>query len=164
MDASFPIDLVISFACLLLTLLLLTGRKAFSLKSYGWFLFSLNLSWFIFLLVLRLTWNILDYLLINLQPSLRTVIASGFYNVIIIAAVILYVWLLARSFSLNFYGASGTFLISNLCYFIVIFVFFILSGQKLGIEPFIKDYLSDVDKVTTGQNILSFIRFRPFHI
>ncbi|MCK9604530.1 MAG: hypothetical protein M0R66_09250, partial [Candidatus Omnitrophica bacterium] len=70
----------------------------------------------------------------------------------------------ARSFSLNFYGASGTFLISNLCYFIVIFVFFILSGQKLGIEPFIKDYLSDVDKVTTGQNILSFIRFRPFHI
>jgi hypothetical protein len=169
----FSVDLFFSFFCLWLALVFLTDKRFFPVKSYIWFLFIFNLSWFISLLLLKAAWGILFSLVIVLSPSLRTAIFDGFSLVAVIASVLLYIWLLARTFNLNFFGASETFLISHLGYLVIIFLFFIyfkenkffnLPAHSMGIGPIIKSYLSDVDKIATGQSIFSLIRFRPYHL
>lgn len=169
----FGVDLFLSFFCLWLALVLLTDKRFFPAKSYIWFLFIFNLSWFILLLFLRVAWGILFSFVIVLQPSFRTAIFDGLSLVMVIAPVLLYIWLLARTFNLNFFGASETFLISHLGYLVIIFLLFIyfkenkffnLPAHSMGIGPIIKSYLSDADKIVTGQSIFSLVKFRPYHL
>lgn len=171
----FAIDLFLSLLCLWLAILLLTGTKTVSMKRYLWFMFIFNLTWFIFLLLFRVAWQVLDFLIIRLRPDLGTAFIDNLSLVVIISAGAIYLWLLARTFGLNFYGSLGVFLISHLSYFLVIFLFFLFVGlrenlvfnlvkENLGIRPIIQSYLADVNKIIWGQNTLSFIRIRPFHL
>jgi len=172
----FGVDFVFSLFCLWLTLLLLVGKKfASSVKNFGWFFFSFNLVWFVFLLFYKMSWSLLDFLVMRLRPDLAPPITDSYCFIIIVASVLLYIWVLARTFHLNFYGAFGTFAISNLAYLGVIFLVFSfinpgesrilnLIKDNLGVKPVIHSYLSDVKKITSDSGILSLVRIKPFHI
>lgn len=168
-------DLALSFSCLWLAFLLLLGKKRIWERNYLWFLFIINLSWFLFLIFLRLVWRSVDFLVIRLESDLRPVFLDNFYLLAILGAVCIYIWLQARSFQLNFIGTLKIFLVSHLVYFLIIFFLLALIGNKentlfdslrikFGIRPAIQNYISDVDKATSGQDVLSFIRLRAFHI
>lgn len=168
-------DLVFSLLCLWLTVFLIIGKKFASIKNFAWFIFSINISWFVFLLLYRMCWDVLDFLVIRLRPDLGPSITDSFSIIIIIVSVLIYIWLLARTFHLNFPGALGTFFVSNLSYLLVIFLvftfvnleqdrLFILFKENLGIRAIVRSYLSDVKKITSSRDILSFIRIRPYHL
>lgn len=169
------VDLFLSLFCLWLAMFVLTATKSLSVKRYLWFIFIFNFIWFIFLMLCRIGWQILDFLIIRLRPDLGAAFVDNLSLVAIVFAGIIYLWPLARTFGLNFYGALGVFSVSHLFYFLIIVLFFIFAGPKenmifnlvkenLGIRQVLQSYLSDVDKVISGQNALSFIRIRPFHL
>ncbi len=169
------IDLLLSLSCLWLAGLLLIRKRALTVKSCSWFLFILNLSWFIFLLFLKVAWQALYFLVVKLRPDLGQLVIDNFSLLVIVSAVLIYIWLLARAFELNFIGASYTLLASHLCYLLIIFLFFLsvnfqenrffnLAKKNLGIRPIVQTYLSDVGKITSGRDMLSFIRVRAFHL
>lgn len=171
----FGIDLAFSLFCLSLALLLLVGKKVLSVKNFFWFLFILNFSWFMFLLVYRMSWDVLDFLVMRLRPDLIHPISDSFCFIIIIISIAIYIWLLARTFHLGFNGSLGVFLVSHLFYLSVIFLvftsvnlgednFFNLCKENLGLRPIIHTYLSDVNKISSSQNILSLVRVRPYHL
>lgn len=170
------VDLFLSLFCLWITIAALTGMKRFSFKKYGWFLYISNLSWVITLFALKLFWNGLESLTIKLQPDIEIPVLDTFTVFVIITAVLIYIWLLARTFQLNFFDASGTFLISHLLYFSLIFILLFtlsvilkeghslnLGKENLGIKLIIQSYLSDVYKITTDSSIWNFIRVKWFH-
>ena len=168
------VDLFFSFLCLWLTMVFI-GTKKFFPKQYFWFLFIINLGWFIFLLIFRVVWNALDFLIIKLRPDLTGVVSDSFLLFMIITAILVYVWLLARTFNFNFFGSLEAFFISHLIYFVIIFVFFVfmpsqgnklleLSKKNLGLRAVARTYISDVGKITSAGNILFLIRIRPFHL
>ncbi|MFH0790879.1 MAG: hypothetical protein V2A64_04525 [Candidatus Omnitrophota bacterium] len=170
-------DLFISLFCLWITLALLTAATDFAFKKYRWFLFISNLTYLLFLLALKLFWKSLEFLTIRLQPNLELQVIDSFTLFVIIAAALIYIWLLARTFQLNFFGASGTFLISHLLYFLIIlgllFIFRIAlkednflnsAKENLGIKLIIQSYLSDIHKITSGCQIWDLIRIKMFHM
>lgn len=168
-------DLLLSFFCLWLAFLLFFGKRKIWEKNYLWFLFIVNLSWFLFLIFLRLAWRGMDFLVIRLESDLRTVFLDNFYLLAISGGLCIYIWLQARSFQLVFFDTVKIFLVSHLFYFLVISFFLLSIGarenaffdlikMRFGIESIIQNYISDVDKVTSGQDVLSFIRLRAFHI
>lgn len=168
-------DLLFSLFCLWLAILLLTGMKNLWVKRYLWFLFIFNLTWLIFLLLFKFAWEALDFMIVKLRPDLGPLIIDNFSLVVIITAGLIYIWLLARIFSLSFFSALGTFLISHLLYFSIIFLcilfvspkeskLFNLVKENLGIRPIIQSYLLDINKITSGKNILTLVRIRPFRL
>ena len=169
------LDLFFSAFCLWGAMLLLVGNKLIPFKRYFWFLFIINLSWFLLLLLFRGVWMALDYLVIHLQPDLLLNVLNNFSFAVILTSVIVYIWLLARSFSLSFFGALGSFLLSHLIYFVIIFSFFSfvkvngnkwfdLAKQNLGLSPAVQSYLSDVNKINSDHSVVSYVRFRVYHI
>jgi hypothetical protein len=169
----FSVDLLFSLGCMYLAMLCLRIRA--NVKQYAWFLFIWNSGWFIFLLGFRGIWEALDYLVIRLDPGLLGVIADNFSISLIFAAVLVYIWLLARTFSLGFFGASGLFFLSQLFYFAVIFTLFLFlplqeggflksAQETLGLKPAINSYLADVVKILSRQNVLLLIKIKPYHL
>ncbi len=155
--------------------LFLNGIRGFRPKQYAWFLFAVNLFWFICLMVFRWVSNILDYLILNLRPDLSGVILDNLSLFIIFSALGVYIWLLARTFNLGFLGAIKVFIFSNFVYFLIIFVIFyfcaatenkLLDSAKatLGFKQAIHGYLGDLGKVSSGADILSFFRPRLYHL
>lgn len=171
----FVIDLFFSSFCLWVAILFLTASKMPFLKTFPRFLLTINLAWFIILLVLKALWESLDFLVIQLQPELFQAITDHFSFVVIVIAVSVYIWLLSRVFGLTFLGSLGVFFFSHLIYFTIIFLCFTFIPLKenkfshslkanLGFRPVIQSYLSDVNKISSSQSILSYIRIRAFHL
>ncbi len=169
----FGIDLTLSFLCLYLSISALRIRAR--AKQYAWFLFIWNFGWFIFLLIFKGIWEVLDYLVIELQPQLLGVVTDNFSIVVIFTAVLVYIWLLARTFSLGFFGATGLFFTSQAAYFAVIFTLFLFiqspeSGllraaqETLGLKPAVNCYLADIAKILSRQNILLLVKVKPYHL
>lgn len=169
------VDLFLSLFCLWLAIRLLSGMRTLSVKRYLWFLFIFNLTWFISLLVFNVAWQVLDFLVVKLRPDLGLLIIDNLYLIAIVVAMLIYIWLLARTFGLSFFAALGVFFTSHLLYFLIIFLlfpmvtfkenrFFNLVKKNLGVKSVIQGYLSDINKIVSGQNILSYIRIRPFHL
>jgi len=171
----FVIDLSVSLFCLWAAVLLLVAVRVQFVKTFPWFLFIFNFAWFFMLLFFRLLWQSFGLLLVRLQADLAPIIIDNFSFFIIIIACLIYIWLLARTFSSNFFGALGVFLASHIFYFLIIFLFFSfasvkenrffnLAKENLGIKPVIKSYLSDVNNVTSDKSVLDLIRIRAFHL
>ena len=171
----FVIDLGLSLFCLWAAILLLVAVKVRFAKTFPWFLFIFNFTWLLMLLFFRLFWQSFGLLLVRLQADLAPAMIDNFSFFIIIIACLIYIWLLARTFSLNFFGALGVFLASHIFYFLIIFLFFLtvtikdnrffnLAKENLGIKPVIKSYLSDVNNVTSNKSVLELIRIRAFHL
>ena len=171
----FVIDLIVSLFCLWAAVLLLVAVKVQFMKTFPWFLFIFNFTWFLILLLFRLAWMSFGLLIVRLQADLVPVMIYNFSFFIIIIACLIYIWLLARTFSANFFGALGVFLTSHIFYFLIIFLFFSfasvkedrffnLAKENLGIKPLIRSYLSDVNNVTSDKSVLDLIRIRAFHL
>jgi hypothetical protein len=172
---SFTVDLVLSMLSLWLTILLLVQIKTFFIKSYLWFLLAWNIAWFFELIFFKGAWSFFNVLVIRFEPSYGPVIQEHFPIVLFILAALIYIWLLARVFGFNFFGALGTFLVSHLAYFVIIFIILTvvkvpgakrwqaLFGKSLGIRPSINSYITDSENITTDKNILYLIRIKPFH-
>ncbi len=168
------IDLCLSFFCLWLALLWAANNKAAKIKEYPWFLFIFNLTWFVFLLSFKGVWHVLGVVLVNARPDLHPAVIDIFSISVIATSVFVYIWLLARTFGLNFIGAFKTFLFSHLVYFLIISLFlfiypkqnriFEFANKNFGIAPITKNCLLDIDKITSRRNILSLIKVRAFHI
>lgn len=175
------IDTVLALICLYAAIYFTSGKKGLSpetAKTYIWFLFIFNIAWFIFMIFFNVVWKTFEFFLINLQPSTRPALMDYFSIAIIIAAVSVYIWLLARTFSrtcgLGFYGAVSVFLLMHLFYFLIVFVLSLqfwgghnilrLIRENLGAKVVLRSYLSDSNKITSGRDMLEFFRFRPFHI
>ena len=169
------IDLFLSFACLWLVLLVCVREKGFVFKRYFGFLVTFHVAWFVFLLLFKLLWEGLDFLVFKLQPDLAQAVSGNFTHLVIITEVIVYLWIVARIFSLKFIGALTVSAVFHVVYFSVIFLFLAivpardnhlhtLVRENLWLKPAIQLEFSDVDKITSGKNILSFLRFRAFHL
>jgi len=171
----FFIDLGLSLFCLWAAVLLLIAIKVQFVRTLPWFLFIFNFTWIFMLLLFRLAWMSFGLLLVRLQADLALVIVDNFSFYIIIIACLIYIWLLARTFCLNFFGALGVFLASHIFYFLIILLlfsfapvrdsrFFSLARESLGVKSVIKSYLSDVNNVASDKNVLDLIRIRAFHL
>ena len=169
------IDVILSAFCMYVALWMCTGTKIVIFKKYLWFIFGFNLAWCILLLVFRTGWEALDFLVIKLQPDLKDTVWNHFALAVVITPVFLYIWLIARTFSLKFYAALGTFLISHALYLLIIYLFisFIpsegnggvtLIKETMGLTPVVQSYLSDINHITTKQPLMSLLRVRPFHL
>ncbi len=169
------IDLFLSFACLWLVLLVCVKEKGFVFKRYFGFLVMFHVVWFVFLLLFKLLWEGLDFLVFKLQPDLAQAVSGNFTHLVIITEVIVYLWLIARIFSLKFIGALTVSVLFHAAYFSVIFLFLAivpaqddhlhaLVRDNLWLKPAIQLELADVDKITSGKHILSFLRFKAFHL
>lgn len=172
---SVVVDLFLSLLCVWLALWLITGLKTFLYKKYLWFLFILNLGWFILLVVFRGIWEVLYFMVIKLEPNLFGVILDNFTLLVMVTSCFVYIWLLARTFSLRFFGSLRLFFISHLFYLIIIFISSIflnfveadwpkLVKENLGLRPMMRGYLSDMNKISTKRNVMSLMRFRVFHL
>lgn len=168
------IDTVLAFICLYLAIFLTSGKKTLTTKAYLWFFFIFNIAWFIAMLFLNILWRTLKFFVINLQPNLESAFIDHFSIFIVIFAVAVYIWLLARTFGLNFGGSVSVFLISHVIYFIIIFILSLrffgnhhileLMRENLGAKAVLRSYLSDSSKITSNRWVLEFFRFRPYHI
>lgn len=168
----FLIDLVFSFVTLWMVLVLVAGIKKFNIKQYLWFWFAFNLSCLIFFIFYGFAWDTLYYLMIRLRPDLKSIVLDNFYLFSIVFPSGLYIWLLARTFSLNFFGACGIFVFSHLLYFLfsMLIITYVPSsyfpfGEFLGFKAIIKSYLECVDIISSNRYFSYFLYYlKPFHI
>ncbi len=167
-------DLLISMLCLCLAVFLVA--KVPASEKYLWFLFIFNVSWLVLVMVCKGIWGMLDYLVIKLEPNLGATIYDHFFIVYIIATMLMFIWLLARTFGMNFYGALGSFLLSHLIYFFVIaFVFavfsfnsenriFSLAKENMGIRSSIRGYVRDMNNISGKADLGSFVKIKYYHL
>ena len=170
----YIVDLIISFLCTWFALWTYTMEAALS-KKYLWFLVSFNILGVIFLLGFQVCWEMLSYLVIRLQPDLSEGIQGGLCLIMIVSAIGMYIWLLARNFNLQFFGAARTFFISHALYAVLIAVFFMMispgektmlgrAGKNLGFESIIQSYVSDLHTIVTHEPLTSLVRIRAYHL
>ena len=168
------IDIVLSIVCLWTALYFVAGIRELEVKHYFWFLAALNAGWFAVLIFNYCCWGMLDFLVLRLRPELKGGMADFFSVAIVIESMMLYVWLIARNFSLNFFGALGAFLVSQSIYYVVLFIFSVAApktcfycnivNMHLGFISCAREYLYDVFKISSHQGLLSLLRFRAFHM
>ena len=167
-------NLVLSLLCLVLAVFLVT--KVPASQKYLWFLFIFNVSWFIMVIIAKGVWATLDYLVIKLEPALAGGIYDHFFIIFVIVTMLIYIWLLARTFGLNFYGALGSFLVAHFIYFFVVAFFlavfspynesrvFSLIGENIGIRSVIRSYVGDMNSISHNADIGSFVKFKYYHL
>jgi len=173
----FIVDLVLSLLSLWLAIFFMTEMKNRAIKQYLWFIFIWNVTWVVILILSKVAWGMLNFLVISIRPDLGPLILIHFPLILIIFTMLIYIWLLARTFSLNFFGALGVFITSHLVYFVIIFILLVgathasslkelyqkVSGT-FGIRPVVRQYIKDSVKIAQGQDILSLIRIKAFHL
>jgi hypothetical protein len=171
----FVVDLFFSLFCLWVSVWLFTREIKFVPRRYFWFIFFFNLSWFCMRLFLKGAWMVLDYLVIRLQPDTIGGVLNNYISAVFAVAFIIYVWVLARTFGLTSLSAIGTLVVSHLVYLTVVFLvlaFAFPAGSPqfnavrnyFGLKPIVYGYLSDIEKAVSSNNILDFVRIRPFHM
>lgn len=166
------IDALLFAFCLWLALLLL-GRGSIIGKEYIWLILGFNLLWLVCLAVFQFGWGALSFLLLGMRPDYKPVIVDTLTLGALITGVVIYVWLLARIFRLSFYGAAGTFVFSHLVYALLVIVFLTVTPAQtqladlvrsnFGAEQILHNYLRDMARVTTGENIFFPLRIRAVH-
>jgi len=167
-------DIAFSLLCLWAAIWTITGVKAFDPKKYGWFIVGLNLAWFGSLVGFDLLWGMLNFLVVKLRPDYRGNILDFLSVMMLATTVLIYIWVLARTFSLGFVGALSVFALSHAIYFAAIFIFSVVAPvdnhycalvrSGMGLGPVIKGYLADMNHVAGDNGILALLRLRLFHI
>jgi len=170
------IDLILSLFCLWLTIFFLTCTKSLLVKPYIWFLSIWNIAFALQLMFFRGVWRFLEFALVRLRPELTPGILELFPIALISVGILLYIWLLARSFGFNLFGALGTLFFSHLIYFLLIFLVLTLTvklnagdlssamTQSLGVRNCINSYLADSENITGNKYILYLFRIKVFHL
>jgi len=166
-------DLPLSLLFLWMGLRSLSGRRKLEIKSYLWFLFAVNIGRFLSFLFFYLMWIIVKSSVIVLKPQWETPFLDVFSMYAISMFFVVYVWLLARTFKLNLFGALKVFFVSHILYCAVaaLAVFVIPDNRivsfidrNMGLKPIVQSYLRDVSKISQGGNVFSLIRIRTCHM
>lgn len=170
----FAVDLPLSMLCFWLAMWMVTKSKLFSPKRHLWFLLIFNLAWFIMLACYKFCWEILSFLIVRIRPDLREPMIEGFTVFVLVGAILIYIWLIARTFTTGFTPSILIAVVFHALYFAVIFCvmlaapkenqFFDLTRKNLGARAVVRSYISDVDKITSGLPMPAFLRFRPYHL
>ena len=169
------IDIVVSLLCLWLALVLVSGTWSLDFNRYMKFLLFFNIVWFGSLVLFKLLWAAFDYLVIKLQPDMAGIISRNFAIAVISLEIIVYLWLLARVFSMKFFGILLTCVITQLFYFTIIFLIvtfipmqdsqlFGLLKNNLGFKAEVNRYFSNLYKLTSGENVISLVQLKAYHI
>ena len=167
------VDLPLSLLFLWMGLHSLSGRRKLEIKSYLWFLFAVNIGRFLSFLFFYLMWIIFKNSVIVLKPQWEAPFLDVFSMYAISMFFVVYVWLLARTFELEFFGALKVFFVSHILYCAVaaLAVFAIPDNRvasfidkNMGLKPIIQGYLRDVGKISQGDNAFSLIRIRTYHM
>ena len=171
----FIADLVLSLLSLGLAIFFIANLKIVAAKKYLWFLYVWNVARLVILLLSQVGWRVLDFLVISIRQDLGPVISNHLPLILIIFTVLIYIWLLARSFNLNFFGALGVFITSHLIYFVIVFIIlgsihtfaplglYLPARQSLNPRKLTRDYIMDSQKIAQGQSALFLIRIKAFH-
>ena len=173
--AAVSIDLLLSLSCLWASIFLVTGKAEVELKKYLWFLLIFNLGWFVILMLFKTQWFLFDYLVVRLRSDLQGAFKDNFSILVIIAAILVYVWFLARTFQYGFARSVGIFLVSHTIYIVAIFLISAACPKhsalcktmkkSFGVRPMIRQYLADVEEISSrNPNVLSLLRPRVFHL
>jgi hypothetical protein len=167
-------DLVVSLLCLCLAVFLVT--KVPASQKYLWFLFVFNVSWLVLIVISKGVWSVLDYLVIKLEPKYAATIYDHFFIIFVIVSMLVFIWLLARTFGMNFFGAVGSFVLAHVFYFFVVaFVFtvftfnnesriFTLARENIGIRSVIRNYAQDMNNIAKKADIGAFIKVKYYHL
>ena len=168
------VDVLVAFVCLWVALYFMSGQKIVEFKRYFWFFIALNIGWFVILYLNYFFWGMLDYLVLRLRPEYKNELLNFFFVAIIVESAVLYIWLLARNFSLDFIGAAGTFVISQAIFFIIFFIFSIAAPKNstycvvvnnhIGFLPSLHGYLRDAAAISSHGGVMSLIRLRFYHL
>jgi len=167
------VDLPLSLLFLWMGLRSLSGRRKQEIKGYLWFLFAVNISRFLSFLFFYAVWVAIKSSIIVLKPAWEAPFSDVFSMYAISMFFVVYVWLLARSFKLEFFGALKVFFVSHVLYCAVaaLAVFVIpdnriasFINKNMGFKPIVQGYLRDVGKISQGDNAFSLIRIRTYHM
>jgi len=173
--ATILVDLPLSCFCFWLMLWLFKGVNDLSIMKLLSFLLVYNISRFMAFIFFKGLWWTLDFFVIRLDPSLKTIIADYFFIVFFVGMILLYIWILARSFKLDFIETVKVSLASHLAYFLIVFLvtrfinfesnqYLKLVNKNIGLAPIVQTHLIDAAKIVEKKSLLSLIEFRPFHI
>lgn len=167
------VDLLFSALCLWVAILVMTGVKALDIKKYLWFVVAVTLCWYSVLVGFKMLWGMLDFLVLRLRPELKDALVDFFSISMLTMAVLTYIWLLARTFSLGFIGALSVFGLSHVIYFAALFIFAAVAPRNdyycelvrfhMGLAPSLQAYLRDLYKLVSNNNILVLLRLRFYH-
>jgi len=172
----FIASLFLSLLSLWLAIFFMSEMKIVAAKKYLWFLFIWNVTWVVILILSKVSWGILNFLVISTRQDLGPLILIHFPLILIIFTMLIYIWLLARSFSFNFFGALGVFFTSHLVYFVMIFLIlsstrifgserlYLSARQGLSIRQVIRSYIMDSQKIAQRKDLLSLVRIKAFHL
>lgn len=174
-DLAFMIgvDLPLSFLFLWMGLYSLSGRRELEIKNYLWFLFAVNIWRFLSFLFFYLVWVTIKDFVIVLRPQWQAPFLDVFSMYVISMFFVVYVWLLARTFKLELFGALKVFFVSHILYCAVaaLAVFAIPDNRiasfidkNMGLKPIVQGYLRDVGKISQGDNVFSLVRIRTYHM
>ncbi|RJO63579.1 MAG: hypothetical protein C4540_06935 [Candidatus Omnitrophota bacterium] len=170
----FCTDLAFSLFCLWLTMWILVGVRKYNPAPYLWFIAMFNLSWYVALWLFRGIWHIISVLIISHQPDLEPLLLGQVTLCAFCVAAILYVWLLARIFQLQLFGAIKAFCISHAFY--ILFAFFFVSfpyfnqgpgrvfKEGLKLSAAVHTYVAEVNEVAYGTDMLRLKKIRLFHL
>ena len=169
----YAADFVFSAFCLWLAIVIMTGVKIFQFKQYFWFAVAFTIGWFFILLLFKMTWGMLDFLVLKFRPDFKNSLIDFFSITLLVMAALICIWLTARTFELGFMGALSVFFISNVIYFVILFIVTRVMPQNdyytqlvrfhLGAGPSIRAYLTDLYKIVTHNNLLELVRLRFYH-
>ena len=170
----FCVDFLVSLLCLWLTIWMLVGVRKYNPSPYLWFIAMFNLSWYAALWLLRGVWHVINALIISHQPDLEPLLLGQLTLCAFCAAAILYVWLLARIFQLQLFGAIKAFCISHVLYVLLVFFFVSLPyfnqgpgrvfKESLTLRAAVHTYVAEVNEVAYGMGTLALRRIRLFHL
>lgn len=169
------LDLVISLLILFLVSWMVTGYKCLDIKKFLWVLISFNLFRTVFLLIARVVWEVIGEYVMKMETNELGVFLDQFALVLIVISILLYIWVLARTFNQKFFGALKIFFFSHLIYFLIIFLvfliinpvedsFFSIVRDNLGIKPVIRSYVLDIKKIAGFEGSWALFRLGFFHI
>jgi len=169
----YVIDFLFSALCLWAAILAMTGVKVFEIKKYLWFVFSVTLCWYFMLISFKMLWGMLDFLVLKLRPELKSSLVDFFSVAMIVVAILTYIWLVARAFTLGFIGALSVTVLSHIFYFAILFLFAAIAPRNnhycdmvriyMGLGASVQEYLRDLYKLVSSNNLLMLVRLRFCH-
>ncbi len=167
------VDFPFSLVCLLIALRSLPGRHPYEFKSFVWFIFAINIGRFVAFIFFKGVWMVIKTLVIDFRPHWKVPLIDSFYMGAILACIIIYIWLTARTFKVDALEAVRTFIVSHVIYCGIVYIFITFVpdnratrfvNKNMGLRTIVQSYILDVDKVSQGGHVLSLLRIKPFHM
>lgn len=170
------INLPISFIAFWVGIRFFAGKrehqKTRRIKRYIWFLFASNLFWFLTVFVFTFLWGAVDYLVLRIQPNLFDFMVDVFIFTLFFFSIIIYLWLLSRTFELEFSDACKTAILVHLIYAITSAAILTVTPydtkigtslrKNMGYKLLLRGYVIDTFNISENKPIINYLRLRSY--